>query len=254
MNRVGGSAHRPGMDTRTWSVVGGALATVVVLVVYLRVAQVRPEAVRGRSGHDLKETFVKMDPAGNYVECFGTTFLAMLEGRATDLVWTRILRMLDDEAGSFYKSLPSSSLHVTVKNNATAAGMRQSSTQFLAGLLKQVAFINSVRAACDKFDLRPRAKVELVEVGDSIRTLLTMVDDPEPLRAELTKLGSRPEPGFKFHVTLAYKYAEPDAVGTARLAELKKKLELELARAGTLKFEKTAFYVHHSMTKFELVE
>jgi len=202
----------------------------------------------------VKETFWKLDADGNYVECFGTTFVAMLLGRTAEPVWARVLRLVDEGAGSWYKSLPASSLHVTVKNDATAGGMRLSSADFLAGLFKKMAFINNVRAACDKFNFRPRARVESVEVGDTIRVLLTMVDDPEPLRAELTKLGSRPEPGFKFHLTLGYKFVEPDAAGKAKLDELRKRLEQELSGVGTLQFEKTAFYLHHSMVRFELVE
>ncbi len=243
------------MDARTWSVVGGCLATVLFLWAYFKLSSVTPRQRTGQSGRGIvKETFWKLDAAGNYVDCFGTTFVAMLEGRTSEPVWARVLGLLEREVGAYYKPLPAASLHVTVKNDQTAGGMRLSSAQFLASLFKKVAFINGVRAACDKFNFRPRARVKSVEVGDTIRAVLTMVDDPEPLRAELTKLGSRPEPGFKFHLTLAYKFVEPDAAGKTKLDDLKKRLEQELIGAGTQQFEKTAFYLHHSMVRFELVE
>ncbi len=237
----------------TSAVLAGVALTVVGLVLWFRFSSAHLPVRKMHAHYADNKEFWKLDAAGNFVESFGMSFVGFLEDR-TSAVWGSVLQRLSRVGEGTYRPVTADSLHVTVKNNSTAAGLGLSSTLYLAQLLKSVHFVNAARETCSRFAFKARARVSSIEVGDTIRACLTMENDPEPLRGALTQLGSRSEPNFKFHVTLAYRFVKPNDGEGKKIAIVVREIEQELIGLGVLQFDQTALYLHHDMLRFQLIE
>lgn len=167
---------------------------------------------------------LKCDAEGRYRRFIGLTFIALLENAH------QLAPLLDEISGSdlvkVYSALPLATMHMTLKNHETAAfsGLRDNE-MYLEEKLKQISLLNKMQEACRRHAVCPVATMEEIQVGATIRIRLKMSTASEAqgigLIDELVQLGSRPEPGFVFHVTLAYRYGytEPDAAKLIQLFE-----------------------------------
>jgi hypothetical protein len=166
----------------------------------------------------------KLNNRGEYVRFYGVTFICPLPGfrGGTQLVkdpsmdvWAQVLDMLftDFHVRAHYAPLPRDSLHVTIKNHETARGMRMSDDGWLERVILDISngsqsTLRAMFAECQRAAYRPFVSISSSGRGWSAidSTLQVRVDlspTPEPLRDALVALGSRPEPNFVFHITLA---------------------------------------------------
>ena len=164
----------------------------------------------------------KCDENGAYVRFLGLTFIAMLNDPLGRI--EKLLLALKPLAGT-YAPLPPQSMHVTIKNHETAVFSGMSNEHWLERTLLEIGRADSplqqMAAACKSTGYAPRARCEALEVGSTVRIRLALLNDPAPLIRRLEELGSRPEPGFVFHITLAYRYGEPDRpIDSSALHEL----------------------------------
>lgn len=152
--------------------------------------------------------------------------------------WGGLLDLLaaDPVIAVHFAVLPVQSLHVTVKNHETAMVAAPSRDAWdawfeavLLGVAQPTSPLRAMMAACERYDYAPVAEVDLQQgpwtaSHSTLQLVLRLHNDAEPLRNDLTALGSRAaEPGFVFHMTLAYRYRrasndEDRAALNARLA------------------------------------
>ncbi len=160
----------------------------------------------------------KVTVDGRYVRFPGLTFISHLVDHTG--LWARLLAALADDAviASCFAVLPVASLHVTIKNHETAMISAPSRGEWdvwleavLLGVMQPTSRVRALMAACEHHNYVPVASVDTQQPAwsaahSTLRLALHLHNDPEPLRGQLTALGSRAEPDFVFHITLAYRY------------------------------------------------
>lgn len=165
----------------------------------------------------------KVDETGKYVRFSGLTFIVPLRIDGTANGWQKLLHALSDDPviSQHYAVLPLHSLHITVKNHETALAYSRSRDQVdlwfekvLLDLARPGSSLFKMMDACRDAAYLPVAHMvnplnTWSPESSTLRLEVQLDPCPEPLRAALVALGSRPEPNFVFHITLAYSYKIP---------------------------------------------
>jgi hypothetical protein len=194
----------------------------------------------------------KVDEYGAYQRFVGLTFISALELEHRSL-FEPLLKLLSPGVTN-YSALPIDSLHVTIKNHETASHLgipyeryvEDRLLRFCSGdgtdpLRKSVNYLKEAQ-------YRPRAKCVKIEVESTVRVLLKLENSPYEVIDKLVELGSRPEPGFVFHMTLAYRFDQQrkDPENLKKLEELFN----EHLKDKVLSFEELKLNYFPSMVKF----
>lgn len=170
-----------------------------------------------------RTVFWKIDNHGVYQRFCGLTFIVPLPGLDEfDGPWATLMRALaaDPVISRYFAPLPLHSLHITVKNHETAMAHAPRGEwdrwfeKVLLDVMRPHSKLREMMDTCSRMAYIPVARPvnPLHAWSPSNSTLSIDVQlslDPEPLRAALVQLGSRAEPNFVFHITLAYRFCSP---------------------------------------------
>lgn len=147
----------------------------------------------------------KLDATGEYRRFCGLTFVSMLRpaGSADAEAWRTVLAALETDAtiARHYRALPLASMHVTVKNHETAAHSAPPHEpdrwfeSVLLDVMRPRSRLRSMMGACARHAYTPHAWLALrpwTHADSTLRVEVTLTPDPQPLRDDLERLGSRP--------------------------------------------------------------
>ena len=143
----------------------------------------------------------KIDENGKYLPFPGYTVISFLKERNNNnFASFHALMGKLKTFKKYYKALPISSFHMTIKNHICIANPDY--------LSYKGQMTNHVAKICEIMDVAPRCKILNMYTNSSLGVFLE-IQNPEnvdKLRDILVVLGMNPEPKFKFHMTFAYKY------------------------------------------------
>lgn len=156
----------------------------------------------------------KFDKKGNYTRYPGLTFISMLsENDKASLsefyIWVTTTRTTFCK---YYSMLPPSSYHATIKNHKVASP--RPLELWFEDFINNFAINQQMKEVCTQF---PSSSIPAKATSPYVRKTFgvdlvfadEMMPEIEKLRSNLVNLGSKPEPGFKYHMTLAYRFKTP---------------------------------------------
>ena len=158
----------------------------------------------------------------------------------------------------YYSMLPVSSYHATLKNH-TVLG-RNNEISYLEKIITNFQLYEKIKKVCSDFPFEFHCATALAgpyfQGTFGISLEFQQHNHVEKLREDIVALGSLQEPGFKFHMTLAYQYKQMEQedfnVFSFQISEISKKLKnLVFALQFTLTFEKPQLCYFKDMTCFE---
>jgi hypothetical protein len=192
----------------------------------------------------------KINNCGVFLPFEGYTVISFLKNR-NDIFWSDFHHFLDHLPvfNKYYKTLPVTSFHMTVKNHICVADKDYKSKSLSKTNFSQISEI------CKIMDVTPKARATNMYTESSLGLMLNPSDENgnlDKLRSIMVAMGMKPEPNFKFHMTFAYRFKIVDPQDLDAIKKEFQEIYNKLTRVVSLglEFEEARFCYFFNMKEY----